>query len=275
MSLRRFHEDESGQALLWGAGVLVLIVALFYGTLDLGRAVLGKIQAQNAADGAALASAGVKASVHNTRSVAYRAITGQLELSRKQYMLASAAALSLLGGGKAGDFEAALKKAQWQSGKVARLREGLQGFNAWVATEGRKGPGQLPYDLALAAYLSNLGDASGGKGPGDTSNPAFMPEYEKTMGANPIGGFPYSGEVLGANGFAGHSLVRGTPSFALLGARNDRVALPAMGVAGPVHAGPAYQATGGSVLERTYGIQWYTVRLEPIGESGLAPDDSP
>lgn len=272
MSWRRLRDDESGQALLWGAGTLVLIVALFYGTLDLGRSVLGKIQAQNAADAAALASAGVKASVHNTRSVAYRAITGQVELSRKQYMGASAAALALLAGGKPAAFDSALARAQWQAGKVSRLREGLQGFNAWIAAEGAKGAGQLPYNAALGAYLSNLGDAAAGRGPGDTSNPAFMPEYEKTMGANPIGGFPYSGEVLGASGFAGHSLVRGTPSFALLGARGNRVSLPAMGVAGPVHAGPAYQATGGSVLERTYGIQWYTVRLEPIGENGLTPD---
>ena len=91
--LTRLAREEDGQALLWGAGVIVITMALFYGAVDMGLLVLGKIQAQTAADAAAMSASALKATVHNTRSVAYRAASGQIALSRMKLVEATGLAL--------------------------------------------------------------------------------------------------------------------------------------------------------------------------------------
>jgi hypothetical protein len=268
MKARRLLHDEAGQALLWGAGVMVLIVALFYGAMDIGQLVLGKIEAQNAADGAAMAGAAVKASMHNTRSMAYRAASGQLDLSRLQLVRATGAALQEIGGpGKhAKDFDDAMKKAELHRRKLELLREGILAFNEF-ATGAKAGPAAVQ-EAADAVYRANLGML----GVSNASNKGLLDRSalaEISGGAS--NGVVFRSEGMDRPGNAGKTAVTVKPvagSFGggMLGYASSAV-LSATAVAGPVEAHKQFRRALRGV--DVYGIDWYTTRLLPVGKGTL------
>jgi len=264
--LRRLRQEEEGQALLWGAGVMVLIVALFYGAMDIGQLVLGKIEAQNAADSAAMAGAAVKTSLHNTRSLAYRAASGQLDLCRLQLVRATGAALQEIGapGKHSKDFDDAMKKATLHRKKLELLREGILAFNEF-ATGSKAGPAAVQ-EAAEAAYRSNLGMLA-------VENPSNKGLLDRGALAE-ISGGSANGVVFRSEGMdrnAGKTAVTVNPRAGafgggMLGYASSAV-LSATAVAGPVEAHKQY----GKALRGVdiYGIDWYVTRLMPVGKGSL------
>lgn len=270
MILNRLLEEEDGSALVWGAGVTVLIVAVFFGAMDMGQLVLGKIQAQNAADAAALSASSLKASVHNTRALAYRAATGQVYLSRLHMIRATGIALSEIAkpAGRDKDFNDAMGRATFHRNKVERLRDGIEKFNLWV-TGPQMGP-RLVRQAAEVGYVGNLGtlwtaDAKNLKLLDEGTDALY--ENSKTPGGI-IGNVTYSAEALNQTGHAGKSMVRIEPNVGAFGGaflgHDDKAALAAEATAGPVPAEKQFGKTGVKGVA-AYGIQWYTVRLMPIG----------
>lgn len=264
---RRLAREEDGQSLLYGAGVVVMTVALFYGAMDIGLLVLGKIQAQNAADAAALAAASLKASVHNTRSLAYRAATGQVNLTRLALVEATNAALIEIARphNNPEAFRKAIAKARGHRAKVEKLAACLKQFNSWV-TDDTVGP-RLTYQAAEIAYIGNLGYLR----IADDSNLTFKKDamIENSTSSPTIGGVAYGGESLARGKFAGKSMVKIEPKINAIGAGfldySEQSVLSATAVAGPVDAKSQYGST--KAVDR-YGITWYTVRLMPIGKDG-------
>lgn len=268
---RRLIEDEDGQALIWGAGVLVLLVACFYGAIDLGQLVLGKIQAQNAADAAALSASSLKASVHNTRSLAYRATTGQVNLTRLQLVKATGLAIDEIahpGGKNASEFGKALKRARGHRNKVERLRTGILAFNAWVT--GPQAGARVVQQAAEYGYLGNMGTLA----TADRQNLSLLnegsdalAEHNRSFGNKIIGNVTYAGEALVEGGHAGKSLVRITPKVGAFGGRwldyQASSPMSAEAAAGPIPARELYGKSLAAIAP--YGIEWYTVRLMPIG----------
>lgn len=266
--MRRLGQEEDGQALLWGAGVMVLIVALFYGAMDIGQLVLGKIEAQNAADGAAMAGAAVKASMHNTRSMAYRAASGQLDLSRLQLVKATGAAMQEIGapGKHVKDFDTAMKTAELHRRKLELLREGILAFNEF-ATGAKAGPTAVQ-EAADAVYRSNLGmlavTNSGNKGLLTRSALA-----EISGGAS--NGVVFRSEGMDKPGNAGKTAVTVKPQAGAFGGGMlgyaSSAMLSATAVAGQVEA---HKQLGKNLRGvDPYGIDWLTTRLLPVGKGNL------
>lgn len=266
--LKRLYSEEDGQALLYGAGMLVLLVALFLGMMDIGRLVLGKIEAQNAADAAAMSASALKASVHNTRSLAYRAMTGQIDIARARLIEATGLALDQVAGtnsSRKDHFLDTFKKAQVARSKAERLRNGLLAFNAWV-TGPEAGP-NLARQAAEVGYLGNAGTLSA-----QANNLHLLekdesfPENSHTFGTKLVGGVTYTGEALGPETFAGKSLVRLYPQVGTVGGSilhyDALTTVDVEAAAGPVPASKQYGSMPGIA---PYGIEWYTVRLMPVG----------
>jgi hypothetical protein len=271
-TLRELGQAEEGQALIWGAGVMILIVALFYGAIDIGQLVLGKIEAQNAADAAAMTGSALKTSMHNTRSLAYRAASGQLELCRLQMVHATGIALHQIGkpspGGKASkEFTDAMQKAHLHRRKLELLRDGILAFNEF-ATGKKAGPDAVK-EAASAAYRANLGTL----GIEIRSNlnlvdsPAALPE----ISGGAANGTLFRAEALSPNGKAGKTAVIITPSVTAFGGGllgySDIAQLSAAAVAGPVEAHDQFGK--GLRAVDNYGIEWYTTRLLPVGKGSL------
>ena len=268
-ALRR---EEDGQALLWGAGVVVLVVVLFYGAVDIGLLVLGKIQAQTAADGAALSAAALKASVHNTRSLAYRAQSGQVMLARQALIEATGLAVRELSqpGHKPAQFRECLGRARGHIKKVTMLREGVLEFNQWV-TDAKVGPDAVERAASIG-LKGNLGFLA----VSDRGNQRLLTQggalVENARTSHAVGGVVYGAEAMNRNGHAGKSLVRISPRLNVLGAGvfgiGSSQELEAEAAAGPLEA---HTLWGALPALDAYGINWYTVRLLPIGTSGRAP----
>ena len=267
----RLIREEDGQALFWGAGVIVILVVLFFGAMDVGQLVLGKIQTQNAADAAAMSSASLKASIHNTRALAYRAASGQLTLSRIQLVRATGLAFQEIdkpGGKNEKSFKETFKQARGHRLKLEKLRSGLIAFNK-TFTDLETGPG-LARHAAEIGYLGNIGSL----GMADTSNLRLMAsneslqENDRSFGNKLIGGVPFTGEALTPTGSAGKSYVKVTPKVGAFGSAwlsySGDSTLKAAAVAGPIKAKDIYGTNPAGV--ELYGIDWYTVRLLPTGE---------
>lgn len=265
---KRLYREEDGQALLWGAGVIVLLVALFFGAVDLGQLVLGKIQAQNAADAAAMSASSLKVSVHNTRSLAYRAITSEVNLTRTQLIAATGYAVDEIRNpsGAKSKFDKAMARAGKHRSKVERLRDGLVKFNQWVVSP-EVGTG-LVRQAAEIGYLGNMGTL-GTADPGNLGlmhDEGTLAESERSMLAKTIGGVTYTGEAMTPGGHFGKSYVKLKPKVGAFGGAwlgyDASSLLTADAAAGPVPAKGFYSTQGIDA----FGINWYTVRLMPIGK---------
>jgi hypothetical protein len=274
-STGRLFQEEDGQALLWGAGVVVITMALFYGALDIGLLVLGKIQAQTAADASALAASGVKASVHNTRSLAYRASSGQMALARTHLVRATGLALHGLVDPSANNrkaFREAISRAIHHRENVEALHEGLKNYNAWVA-QPDVGTATVKKAAELA-FRNNLGVL----GVTDASNYALIrkPDALAEFGnAGLIGGTSFNEETIGT-GSGGKSHVAVEPRVSALGSGllgyGRSAVLGAAATAGPLDAQKVYGVKLGALdPQRGYGVNWYTVRLLAIGGKGDKP----
>lgn len=268
--LRRLIREEGGQALLYGAGMLVLLVALFFGMLDFGWLVLGKVESQNAADAAALSASGLKASVHNTRELAYRAISGQVTIARAYLLEATGIAIDELAGSTpstSDSFQQAFQKAQVARSKAERLRNGLIAFNEWVT--GPQAGQALVQQAADAGYTANLGSlgvlrSNLGLVQGDQA----LPENSHTFGTGAVGGVAFTGESLAPHTFAGKTLVRLYPKVATFGSGmlgyGAQALVDTESVAGPLPVSRVDAGNTGAVDR--FGVNWYTVRLMPVGK---------
>ncbi|MEB3284976.1 MAG: pilus assembly protein TadG-related protein [Candidatus Sericytochromatia bacterium] len=270
--LQQLAEQEDGQALLWGAGVVVITMALFYGALDIGLLVLGKIQAQTAADASALAASGVKASVHNTRSLAYRASSGQIAMARAHLVRATGLALNGLvdpSNTNRKSFRDALSRAIHHRENVEALHEGLKSYNSWVA-QAEVGPATVK-KAAEFAFRNNLGvlGVTDAKNYALIRKPDAIAEFGNT---GLIGGTAFPEETIGT-GSGGKSHVAVEPQITALGGGllgyGRSSILSAAATAGPLDAQKVYGGKLGALdPQRGYGVNWYTVRLLAVGQKG-------
>lgn len=263
--MSRLLREEDGQALIWGAAVLMLIVVLFYGALDMGQLVLGKIEAQNGADAAAMTSAAMKASMHNTRALAYRAASGQLDLSRLKMIEATGLALQDLELKRRGTvnkkFDKTLKAAQLHRKRLEKLRNALVEYNKF-ATGTEAGP-EATRQAAEAIYKANLGILQ-------LKSTGKLATYPEIDGGNANGKI-FKAEAMDARGHARMSAVVVKPKTTALGGGllgyGNEAALSATAVAGSVEAHDLYGKKLDGLDE--YNIEWYTVRLMPVGKGDL------
>lgn len=270
---RRLRDEEDGQALLYGVGVVVITMTLFYGAIDIGLLVLGKIQAQGAADAAAMSASGLKVSVHNTRSLAYRAASGQIGLTRMALVQATGLALNgILDPSEKNKkaFSEAISKAHHHRDSVEMLHTGIKNYNAWLI-QNDTATGAVK-KAAEIGYLGNIGVL----GTMNASNLRLIKQNdamaEFSASSPMIGGTTFAEEVVGT-GSGGKSHVMVEPKVNALGASflayGAQSALSASATAGPVDAAKAY---GGSLKAlKLYGVNFYTIRLLAIGGAGSKP----
>ena len=264
--------------MVYMAIVLAVLVGVLYATYDLARLTTAKIQSQTAADAAAMAAASVKVSVHNTRTLAYAAMTGEATFAR----LKLAKAMAVLGKNPsipgqpflAGpEFEKYVNQAGKHLIKLHKLRDGLIAYNEWIA---QKGP-DIVADAARIAYGANIAGMNDSSGPGQTANAQNMHLMDGTRNlvenggtfksGQFIGGVNYIGEGAGATGASGKTFVWVEPLFVPLGSGllggGGPMPMPALAAAGPV---PSKDIAGdGDLSAGGFGMAWYSPRLFPIG----------
>lgn len=274
--------DESGQALIYVALVMAVLVTVLLALFDLGRLVTAKIRAQNAADAAALAAVSVKVSVHHTREMAYVAMTGQALRARIELMHAMGNL------DNDAEFNRRLARAEQYINRVQSLRKDLLAYNAWVD---QAGP-QIVEEAARLAYVANIqgmnDHAAGGqalemanfnaiKAPG-----AIRENSDKSSFVADVN---YVNQGLGPKKGAGKSFIEVVPryqglnwSFFGFGSIGGPVDVPAWASAGYAasHEIEKDPAAKGKKLQLGPGsLRWYSPRLIRTGQKHEGSFGSP
>ena len=277
--------------MVYMALVLAVMVGVLYATYDLARLTTAKIQSQNAADAAALAAASVKVSIHNTRTLAYAAMTGEATLARLKLAKAVAVLgqnpLPVPGQAFAGEkeFQKYIKQADRHLRKLHKLRNGLIAYNRWIA---RRGPA-IVADAARVAYAANIAGLNDDTGRGRTFNGQniHLMDGSRNLVENGgtfkhgqfIGGVNYIDEGANDVGTAGKTFVGVEPVFMPLGSGlmggGKPMTLPALAAAGPVPARELARADpgNGDMALGGFGMPWYSARLLPIGKINGYPHE--
>jgi hypothetical protein len=268
--------------MVYMALVMAVMVGVLYATYDMARLTTAKMQAQTAADAAALAAAAVKVSVHNTRTLAYMAMTGEATFAR----LKLAKAMAVLGKNPpvpgqqyaAGpEFEKYVTQAGKHLKKMRKLRSGLLAYNRWI---GQRGP-EIIADAARVAYVANISGLNDETGRGASANGQnlHLMDGSKNLVENGgtfkagefIGGFNYRSENAGSTGAAGKTFVWVEPTYVPLGSgilgTSQQMPIQSMAAAGPVPSSEIAksEAGDGDLSVGPIGMPWYSPRLFPIG----------
>lgn len=281
-SARQLARGQRGQAMVYMAIVAAVLVGVLYATYDLAYLTTAKIQSQNAADAAALAAASVKVSIHNTRTLAYAAMTAEATIAR----LKLAKSLAILGEqppvpgqpyAALAQFQQELKEAHAHITKLQELWTTLKAYNHWVA---QVGP-QVVADAARIGYAANIANMNENAGPGASANQANLHLLDGDLNlvenggtfqsGQFIGGVNYRSESAGPSGDAGKTFVGVEPDFAPLGGAflgaGGPVPLPALAAAGPVPSSDIARTDpgDGDLSVGGFGMPWYSPRLFAIG----------
>lgn len=285
--LRRLEADESGQALIYVALMMAVLVTVIFAVFDLGRLMSAKIRSQNAADAAALAAVSLKVGVHHTRSLAYLAMTEEGIRARVELINALASF------GQEGVFNAHLRKANAHVDKILRLQKGLVAYNQWID---QAGPAMVA-DAARLGYAANIQGMNAHLSSGaalDAENlraidaPGALRE-NGNHGAQTLGGVIYPKEGLGKGKDAGKTFVEVVPKFqgfdyAIFGfgPKSGAIDVPAWASAGYVSADAISSdpAAKGSGLKLNtpfgnFGLNWYSPRLVRTGQKNQGSFGSP
>lgn len=258
--------DESGQALIYVALVLAVLVTVLLALFDLGRLVTAKIRAQNAADAAALAAVSVKVSVHHTRELAYIAMTGQAVRARIEL-------LNAMGNlDNDAEFNRRLARAEAYIKRIEGLRKDLLAYNAWVD---QAGPA-IVEEAARLAYVANIQGmndhaASGRalelknfeaiKAPGALRENSNLSSF--------VADVNYVNQGLGPKKGAGKSFVEVVPQYQGL----NWSIFGFGGIGGPVDV-PAWAAAGyasGHEIEKDLAAKGKKLRLGPATVRWYSP----
>ncbi|HEY9899851.1 MAG TPA: pilus assembly protein TadG-related protein [Pantanalinema sp.] len=273
LSIRRLAREEDGQALIYVALVLAVLVTVLFALFDLGRLTTAKIQAQNGADAAALAAVSVKVSVHHTRELAYLAMT-------EQGLRARVELLHALGNlNNEAEFQRRLARASGYVKRVEKLRDRLVEYNTWVD---QAGP-EIVADAARMAYVANIQGMNDHLSTGaaiDAQNVRAFDDQqalrENTTQQQFIGAVNYPNEGLGKQKGGGKSFVEVVPKYqgsnwSLFGVKTGESAVdvPAWASAGYVSSeeiekDPA--AKGQALKIGAFGLRWYSPRLVRTGQ---------
>lgn len=272
-SLDRLAREEDGQALVYVALVLAVLVTVLFALFDMGRLTTAKIQAQNGADAAALAAVSVKVSVHHTRELAYLAMTEQSLRARVELLHA-------LGNlNNEAEFQRRLARASAYVKRVEKLRDGLVKYNAWVD---QAGP-EIVADAARMAYVANIQGMNDHLSTGaaiDAQNVRAFDDQkalrENTTQQQFIGAVNYPNEGLGKQKGGGKSFVEVVPRYqgsnwALFGVPTgeNAVDVPAWAAAGYVESEAIQKdpaAKGQALKVGAFGLRWYSPRLVRTGQ---------
>ena len=277
LSFRALQEDESGQALVYVALILAILVAVLFAIFDLGRLTCAKIKAQNAADAAALAAVSVKVSVHHTRELAYLAMTDQALHARIELLQAITNFPSPT------SFQDHIDKANHYIRRIKDLRQELMLYNQWVDQEGPA----IVADAARLAYAANIQGINGALTTGrgvDEANlkaldaPGALREnsHENLF----IGDVNYPDEGLGPHKIGGKSFVEVDPQYvgfdwSILGFGIGKpIDLPVWAAAGVASSDAIVRdpAAKGQDLKVNLpivgqiGLNWYSPRLMRTGQ---------
>lgn len=270
---RALLTDESGQALIYVALVMAVLVTVLLALFDLGRLVTAKIRAQNAADAAALAAVSVKVSVHHTREMAYVAMTGQALRARVELMHALANLEN------DAEFNRRVGRAETHINRINTLRKDLMAYNAWVD---KAGPA-IVEEAARMAYVANIqgmnDHAAGGralelKNLNAIKAPGAI--RENSNESSFVADVNYVNQGLGPKKGAGKSFIEVVPqyqglnwSFFGFGGIGGPVDVPAWAAAGYASSNEIEKdpAAKGSALKLGIGsMRWYSPRLIRTGQ---------
>lgn len=267
--LRR--RSQAGQALVYVAIFLAVLVTALFALFDLGKLTMAKIQAQNGADAAALAAVSVKVSVHHTRELAYLAMTEQGLHARVEllYALSSFDDPSTL--------QRHVRRAEAYLKRLRALHDGLLAYNAWVDQEGPA----LVAEAARLGYVANIRGMNSHRASGaalDARNALELDQAgalrENSTEQRFIGQVNYPKEGLGKGKDGGKSFVEVVPHFcgmdwSIFGVgTGGEVEVPAWAAAGAVRDDELAhdpQAGGQAFTVSGYGLHWYTPRLVRTG----------
>lgn len=276
-SLRELRDDESGQALVYVALILAVIVAALFALFDLGRLTSAKIKAQNAADAAVLAAVSVKVSVHHTRELAYLAMTDQGLRARIEFIKA------LANFSDEAEFQQHLNNADKHIKRIEHLRAKLDEYNDWID---QAGP-EIVADAARMAYAANISginDHLTSARALDAANLHLLdaPDAlrENSNEAQLLGGVNYPLEGLGKRSIGGKSYVEVAPKYqgfnwSVFGSDAAQpVELPTWAAAGLASSDAIVRdpAAQGKDLKwsvpvlGTIGLNWYSPRLVRTGQ---------
>ncbi|HBN09746.1 MAG TPA: hypothetical protein DD435_14200 [Cyanobacteria bacterium UBA8530] len=271
MRLSRLWREEEGQALLYVAIFATVLVGLVYYVYDSARLFSAKIQSQNAADASALAAVALKANVHNTRTLAYLAMTEQANLSRIEMMRAMAA----LGKEAPGSptalaaYRTHLDLARKATKRVKKLRAGLVAYNAWIQKEGP----ELVAQAARTGYLANIGGMNERTplgGSAETQNMSLLSNpsdlRENGGSAQMLGAVNYLSEGTSGHGNAGKTYVEIDTKYSPLGLKMMKYKGGDKGI----YSLHARAAAGPFPLEGLsyagFNLNWYVPRLFRVGK---------
>lgn len=266
----RILREEKGQALIYVALSAMVLVGLVYWVYDSSRLLSAKIQSQNAADAAALAAVSLKVSVHNTRTLAYLAMTQQAGIARIE-MLKALAALGDTppGTGVNPGYQAHLQNAQEATRRLKRLRAALVAYNSWIQAEGP----QMVTEAAHLGYAANIGGINDvtpfGKA-AETKNLTLLSSpgdlRENRLGDSlMLGGTNYAAEGVGGHGNSGKSYVEVDPAFSPLGLKMMKYQGGDEGLFS-LHARAAAAPVPMKIGIKGFELDWYVPRLFRTGK---------
>jgi len=274
--------DESGQALIYVALVMAVLVTVLLALFDLGRLVTAKIRAQNAADAAALAAVSVKVSVHHTRELAYVAMTGQAMRARIELLHA------LVNLDNDAEFNRHLGRAEAYMARLDSLRQGLLDYNKWVD---QAGPA-IVEEAARLAYVANIqgmndhaanGQALELKNFNAIKAPGAI--RENSNQSSFVADVNYVNQGLGPKKGAGKSFIEVVPQYQGLnwslfgfGGIGGPVDVPAWASAGYASANEIEKdpaAKGKKLQLGPASLRWYSPRLIRTGQKHQGVFGSP
>lgn len=227
------YRQQRGQVMPYVAFMIVVLAAAALLVYDIGYMINSRIQAQNAADAAALAAVAVKINKHHMDSLVRGAMTQEAIISQAEIKAAQAVAIQAIVKGEntviipptpgqpnpvqpilgemkdLGDrYRAHANKAYKHAVKLHRERLALQAWYRWLE---KRGPTAVR-EAARLGYALNM------QGYDDLNDPTLRQNLENVLVNNSdllenkgqfgeVGGFTYANEAAAMKGMFGKSFV--------------------------------------------------------------------
>lgn len=227
------RQSQRGQAIPYVAFLILILSAAALVIFDIGRMVNARIQAQNAADAAALAAVSVKVSKHHVDTLMRAAMSQEAMISQAEIRAAQAVALRAFIKGNAvgiqppivdpenpppnplqgqfkelGDrYRAHTNLAYKHAVKLHRERLALQAWYKWLERNGRKATAEaarVGYALNLQGYDNLSDDALRENLENELDKLGDLPENQSLPA---IEGFIYAEDAASTNGTFGKSFL--------------------------------------------------------------------
>lgn len=224
-SYKTFVADQQGQAMIYVAILILVLVGGAFAVYDIGRLINSRIQFQNAADSASLSAVAVKINKHHVDELLRAAMTQEAIIAQAEWRAAQAVIIQMVTDAPAYQpdpnnpapfpfkdyekrFKAHVNKAYRHITKFHRERLALDAYYKWLKENGQTGV----REAAQLAFQANI------KGYDDKNNPILRKNLEEVLALNNqllenrdvfsnIGGVSYPAEGSNTKGNFGKTYV--------------------------------------------------------------------